>query len=603
MWRRWNTVAGSVRSQPDDSPDDSSDDTRPHTMTSITPHAVRLIATAILFLSHNIAYAVDFGEILLGAEATRAVFAPQDTNGETQWRFLRRVSAPFTLSSETPIDVAGSRAWLCAFQPLSQGTYHDTAIIVQFRERRPVDTITIILSGTGRSLTQHRDVRFFSALTGDLQEKRIDVFGPAYVTADYVLQRGAASPFSIDTSQGLLRADPDDSLEVTLRFQPLLPSSYEDTVRLIRWHQRRIPLDTLTFVLSGAAVQMQADTTVVFRDATVGSIDTTVTFIRLPSFAVSERFRYAVRATSEQPLRIEVDPDRPTRRSVLTLKLIAQPTEYRNQRVEFYLRRFSADSSRVWDSTRINVDLLMRPRPVAFAFQWQADTITASVGDTLQLVLEAVTQTPFDEPLEITGYQLDVAYNPSVLVPLTREGQRRVVDRDTLWWRMDAAQQSINPVGSRTPLDTMYAIVALGDAPFSHLVLRNGVLGIRASDPQIVSGHTAVVKVDDIYSYGSGMQRLVSSLQGALRLVISPNPLTSSGTITLYGAGQDRVRLDIIHVDGSIVVTVDDLPTGSSRSIPISDFNLQPGMYFARCIVQRGLGVPPLRVVRMFRYQ
>ena len=598
MWKQWNTAVETALFTHDKF-------ARYITvgMARISHYAVRLITAALLLLPMDVSYAVDFGEVLLGIEATRAVFAPEDADGDTRWRVLRRVSPPFTLSSEIPIDLAGSRAWLCAFQPLSKGEFRDSAVILRLEGRSVVDTITIVFTGSGRSLTTTQQVQFFTALTGDVQEKRIDVYGPAYVVADYALHRNVSQPFQIDTSGGVLRADPDDSLEVRVRFQPTVQGSYFDTLRLIRWHQQLVPLDTLTLVLQATAVQMRADTTVVVRDAMVGSTDTTVIFLRLPSFVIQERFLYDVRVADDQPLRIEVDPNRPTRRSVLTLKLIAQPTEYRNERVECHLRRFSADSSRVWDSTRINVDLLLKPRPVTFSFQWQADTITAEIGDTMQLVLSAVTQTLFDEPVEITGHQLDVAYNPTVLVPIARAGQRRVVDRDTLWWRMDAAQRGIIPNGSRTPLDTVYAVVALGDAPYSDLVIRHGIVGIRASDPQIVLADTTTVKVDNIYTYGAGMQRLVSSLKGALRLTISPNPLTIGGTITLYGAEQANARLDIVSIDGSIVATVENMPSGNSRTVAMSNFNLQPGMYYARCLVQRGVGIPPLRIVRMFRYE
>lgn len=545
---------------------------------------------------------LDFGELIIGTPATRAVFVTEPVTDETQWRFIRGARAPFSVTSDTPIDVAGSWAFVVGFQPLTKGAFIDTVVIVQMQRRRPVDTIYIALVGSGRSLTQQKEIHFLSTLTGDKQYRSADVYGPAYLAQDYRIDDSLYLPFAIDDTTHVLQSEPDDSLEITVRFQPLTIGLYSDTLTLIRWHQQ-LPLDTLTYIVRGEAVSMRSDTTLVIRDIVVGNVDTTLMFLRLPSGAVSERFQYDVRCEDEAVLRVVVDPSRPTRRSVVTLKIIANPQEYRNRRIECYLRRHSADLSTSWDSTRLDIDLLMKPRPVDFSLTWQADTIFAAVGDTVQLVLQAVTSTPFDEPIEITGYQLDVAYNPTVLIPLGRPGQRRVLDGDTLWWRMDAAQRSVVPVSGRTVLDTVHAVVALGDAPFTRLVTRKGVIGIRASQPQSIASDTSVVAVTNIFTYGPGTPRLVNPMQGALRIVITPNPSQGTGTILVAGVTEGIARLDIVDLRGSIVATMDNIDVSTNRSISIADLRLEPGHYFAQCIIRRGLTTPPLRTVRMFRIE
>ena len=549
---------------------------------------------------------IDFGEVILGDAGSRAVFVRVNDQVDETWQRLFDPEPPFVNTTpDGPVEIADTFAFIFEFRPLVPGRYRDSTVLVRSVNGQPRDTIRVRMEGVGRSLTASQDLRFPLTMTGDFIPRWRSFFGPEYVVDQYEVLHRPDDPFV--TAENPVTWD-RDSLRVGVAFEPRTLDVYEDSLVLIRRGVDDRILDTLHLNLYGFSTEMKPDTTVDFTGVTVGSVDTMLVFLRLPAFFITRQFQYDIVSLDPGPMRAEVEPDRPTRRAVMTCRIIASPDEFRNVRQRFVMRRRSEQTDELWDSTIINVDLLMAPRPIRYDLVWNQNPVSAEIGDTVALVLQAVTEDVFDADIAIDDIRVELAYNPTTFVPLTSPGQTRSVVSDSTRWTITLPRDEVISSGPVTPLATLRAVVALGDADHSPLTPLTATLTVKGSDPRRVRCDTNRLNITNVFRYGDGTPRYVNPLQQGLEISIDPNPVISSATLTVENVPDGRGALDIIDVMGQVVADLSSQLRSGVTTFTVAsgsggDVDLMPGSYYARLTVQGDQPNSLARVVRLLIVQ
>ncbi len=549
---------------------------------------------------------LDYGAVILGDVGTRAIFVRVNDQVNESWQSLRLPEAPFVNTTpDGPVEIADTFAFIFEFTPFVGQRYRDSAVIVRSVDGIPRDTFRVTLEGGGRSLSDRKDIRFPLTMTGDFIPRWREFFGLEYVVDQYEVQYRPTEPF-------ITAEDPatwgGDSIQVGVAFEPTALGVFEDSLVLVRRGENDRPLDTLHLDLYGFSVEMKPDTTVAMTGVTIGSVDTTLVFLRLPAFFITREFVYDIVSLDPGPLRAEVEPNRPTRRSVMTVRVIASPTEFRNVRQRFVMRRRSEQTGEIWDSTIINVDLLMSPRPIGYRLVWDRNPVDARIGDTVSMELRAVTEDVFDAEIAIDDLQVDVCYNPTVFVPLLSPGQQRVIRSDSTWLRISLPRDEVLSNGPVTTLATVRAVIALGDADHSPLIPSTATLTIKGQDPMTVPMDTNRLNITNVFRYGDGTPRYVNPLQAALNLSIDPNPVVGTATLSVENVPDGRGALDVIDVMGQVVADLSTQLRSGTTTFTISsggggDVDLMPGSYYARLTVQGEQANTVARVVRLLIVQ
>lgn len=549
---------------------------------------------------------VDFGEVILGDAGTRAVFVRVNQQANETWQRVYDPAEPFVNTTpDGPVEIADTFAFIFEFFPVKGGSYKDSTMLVRLVDGQPQDTIRVLLQGDGRSLSDRKAIRYPLTMTGDFMLWFQDFYGLEYVVDQYTVAHRPTEPFI--TAEDPASWD-GDSIQVGAAFEPTALGVFEDSLILVRRLNGTTPLDTLHLDLYGFSAEMKPDTTVPFTGVTVGGVDTLLVFLRLPAFFITREFRYDIVSLDPGPMRAEVDPTRPTRRAVMTCRIIASPSEFRNVRQRFVMRRWSEQTDEIWDSTIINVDLLMAPRPINYRLVWDQNPIDARIGDTVSVVLQAVTDDIFDAQIAIDDVRLDIAYNPTVFIPLSSPGQSRSVVNDTTWWTLTLPRDQVLSDGPVTPLATLRAVIALGDADHSPVHPANATITIKGGEARSVPADTNRMNITNVFRYGDGTPRYINPLQQGLEISIDPNPVTGSATLSLENVPTGRGACDIIDVMGQVVADLSSQVRSGTTTFTISsgggaDVGLTPGSYYARLTVQGDQPNSVARVVRLLIVQ
>jgi hypothetical protein len=291
------------------------------------------------------------------------------------------------------------------------------------------------------------------------------------------------------------------------------------------------------------------------------------------------------------------------------VNVIANPTSKVDERSTFMLFRKGLAET-VLDSTEIVVDVQASARPVRFAASFDADTINARIGDTVELRIRARTLDPIDEAVTLTSLRFDLVYNPTVFVPLPSANQKRAVvnGQQILSTVIDASGAPIVINTSDDIIATVKGVVALGDADRSPLSVSSCVATRATGETDTLAGATALMRITNVWRYADGRTRLANPLQGMLGLDIDPNPVVSASTLRLQNLAQGTGSLVIIDALGVIREDLTSALRGGTREFTIAssgtaDIVLPTGTYYARCIVESALGGTINSTVRVFVVQ
>ncbi len=553
---------------------------------------------------------IEFGTVILGDSGTRVVFPVLRTGVNETWVRLYDPALPFENTTPNgPEPIGDTFAFAFRFKPMRGGVYEDSTAIVRVEGGLPRDTLIVRMRGIGRSLSSSVTIDWVMTMVGDFAAQSEDFYGPAYVIDQYRVVRSPQAPFITALVNDKPSVSDPDSIRVSVAFEPLRLGSFLDTLMLVRYFRGATPLDTLLVALDATSRIMIKDTTVQFRGVTVGATDTLNLFLRLPTFFVTRNFQYELESLDDGPMVGEVDPDRPTRRTVITNRIIAQPLEYRNLRQRFMLRRKSTQTDVVWDSTLINVDLLMSPRPVGFRLRWDRQPVAARIGDTVRLTLQAVTDNAFDAPVLISGVNTELTYNPTILIPLPGPAQQRTVVSDTAVWTIGLPDGDVVTSDSVTNLNTLTAVIALGDTDHSLLIARAAELTVAGESPRAMVLDTNRITLTNVYRYGpNGTPRYVNPFMQDLVLSIEPNPIISGGLLVVDRVPTGKGALQIIDPMGQVIADLSAEVRSGTRSFTIGtgprvNIPVSPGSYYAALTVEGDVPGSLARIVRLFIVQ
>lgn len=551
---------------------------------------------------------LDFPPTALGTVDEREVrienLAPNAT-----YFVLDSCDAPFRIT--TPIgELIGKNGELrvrCEFFPTTPGTFRDEIILERSPSVPPSnDRIRIRLNGTGFRIERVDRIEFGDVMIGDSTRKMVLIRDNFLRDVRWSLTNTPTSPFSTPDATDPYRPD-RDTIGFRFSFAPTAAGRYIDTVGLIRTF---IPtgdaLDTIRVILEGNGLRMKDSDQVVFNDLTPGMTVTSDLDLLLPAPTKTREFRYTLRPTITAGVvsGVVTDPTGASRARSITTSFTARPRASRSVREQFVLTRLKLDGSAI-DSTTITAIVTMRPQPIQLRASFTADTLVHRIGDTVRFTMIATSDTPIESPITLTAITVECEINGTVVVPLVNNGSVSFVVRDD---RMFVRVQSTEPVTINASGDVVaewLGVVVLGDAAFSPLTLTTVEATLTDGQRIVLEARSAVLRVSNIWTMPDGTPRLINPHVSQLTLTIAPNPILTSGTITIGNVPVRAGRLEIVDTRG---VVVSDLSTdvragrteftvSSSGSV---DVLLQPGIYYARLTAQFSPTEPLSAVVRTF---
>jgi hypothetical protein len=518
-------------------------------------------------------------------------------------------NAPFRVT--TPVNELvvknGELRLKCEFLPTTPGTFRDEIILDRIPITPPSnERIRIRLNGTGFRIERIDRIEFGDVMIGDSTRKMVLIRDNFIRDVRWSITKGPKAPFS--TPDAAAPYQPDrDTVGFRFAFAPTLVGRIVDTIGLIRTF---IPtgeaLDTIRVILDGTGVRMKDSDQVVFNDLTPGVTVTSDLVLQLPTSPRLREFRYTLRPmfTSGVVTGTITDPLVASRTRSITTSFTARPRSSRSLREQFVLTRLKLDGTTL-DSTTITAIVNMRPQPIQLQASFTADTLVHRIGDTVRFKIVATSEIPIDSPIVLNSISTECAINGTVIIPLANNNSVSMVtrdDRDLVQIKWDV------PVTVSTSGDVIFewaGIVALGDAAISPLALEPVEATLADGKRITLESQSSVLRVSNVWTMPDGTARLINPRASLLEMTVAPNPILTSGTITVDSVPAGKGRLEIVDARGIVVADLtQDVRAGrtvftvaTSGSVDVS---LQPGVYYARLSAQLSTSETLSSVVRAF---
>jgi len=525
------------------------------------------------------------------------------------YMILDSCNAPFrvTTSVKDLVVKNGELRLKCEFLPTDPGTFRDEIIL----DRNPTappssERIRIRLNGTGFRIERIDRVEFGNVMIGDSTRKIVLIRDNFIRDIRWRIAKTPKVPFSTPDTAAPFQPD-RDTIGFRFAFAPTLVGRIIDTVGLIRTF---IPtgeaLDTIRVILDGTGVRMKDSDEVVFNDLTSGMTVTSNLALQLPTSPRTREYRYTLRPTSTSGVVAGTitDPLGASRSRSITASFTARPRSSRSVREQFVLTRLKLDGSGL-DSTTITAIVNMRPQPIQLRASFTADTLVHRIGDTVRFKIVATSETPIDSPIVLNSIATECAINGTVIVPLANNNSVSMVtrdDRDIVQIKWDV------PVTVSTSGDVIFewaGIVALGDAAISPLALEPVEATLADGRRITLEPQSSVLRVSNVWMMPDGTARLINPRASLLEVTIAPNPLLSSGTISIANVPDGAGRLEIVDARGIVVADLtQNVRLGRTvftvATSGLVDVTLQPGIYYARLSAQLSTSETLSSVVRAF---
>jgi hypothetical protein len=571
------------------------------------------IVTAAMAQTPVLTEIMNFAPIPVGARRELRLKVGQLPSGG-YYQLSQSPNQPFTITSDAKdLEVKGNDIELrVAFAPTAPGDFRDEIILQRVPQtgQTSVDVIRVRLFGTAFVIERTDVVDFGGVMTGDTAKQvvlyrvnRNDDF-----TFEYAGE--LLAPFRLLTAQGPMRRG-SDTLAVAMAFSPRTAGSYVDTIGVVRKDRLGRRLDTAFIIVSGKGKTMPEQSVLDLRDLVAGDYANRTITVDVPEKVITVNFSYSIepRAVASYVTASITAPTTPSKARQIAINVLANPPKKVQEQSTFMLLRKGLGDT-VLDSTEIVVDVQTSARPVRFTASFDADTINARIGDTLDLRIRASTADPIDEAVTLTSLRFDLLYNPTVFVPLPSANQNLSVvnDQQVLSTDIDATVTPIIVNGNRDIIATVRGVVALGDADRSSIAVSNCTFTRANGISDTLADAGALLRITNVWRYADGRVRLANPLRGMLSLDIDPNPVVSASTLRLQNLAQGAGSLVIIDALGIIREDLTSELRGGRREFTIAssgtaDIVLPAGTYYARCMVESALGGTINSTVRMFVVQ
>jgi hypothetical protein len=347
------------------------------------------------------------------------------------------------------------------------------------------------------------------------------------------------------------------------------------------------------------------------RNLTAGDATSRTITVDVPEKIQSVNFSYSIEPRAAAPYTTASikSPLGPSKSQQLTLTVTANPQNKVDERSTYMLlRRGVAD--RLLDSTELVLDVQASSRPVRFTVSSDTDTLTARIGDTVDVNIRARTNDPIDEPIELSSLQFDLSYNPTVFVPIRSSGQTLSVvnDQQILTTVIDAFAVPLAITTDGQIIGTVRGVVALGDADYSPLAISSVAFVRGQNQTDTMANGQAILRITNVWRYADGRTRLANPLQGTMMMDIDPNPVIDNSTLRLRNIPQGTGSLVVIDALGVLRQDLTTALKGGKRDFTVAssgsaDIVLSPGTYYARCAIESVLGGTLNSIVRVFVVQ
>ena len=517
-------------------------------------------------------------------------------------------NAPFRVT--TPVNELvvknGELRLKCEFLPTAPGTFRDEIILDRIPITPPSnERIRIRLNGTGFRIERIDRIEFGDVMIGDSTRKMVLIRDNFIRDVRWSITKGPKAPFS--TPDAAAPYQPDrDTIGFRFAFAPTLVGRIIDTVGLIRTF---IPtgeaLDTIRVILDGTGVRMKDSAQVVFNDLTSGMTVTSDLVLQLPTAPRIREFRYTLRPmiTSGVVTGTITDPLSASRTRSITTSFTARPRSSRSVREQFVLTRLKLDGTKP-DSTTITAIVNMRPQPIQLQASFTADTLVYRIGDTVRFQIIATTETPLDGPIIFNELSTECGINGTVIVPLVND-QISVITRDDRTFVRVTSREPVTISASGDAVLEWLGVVVLGDAAFSPLTLEPVVATLADGKRITLESQSSVLRVSNVWTMPDGTARLINPRASQLEMTIAPNPVLTSGTITVDNVPAGKGRLEIVDARGIVVADLTQNVRAGRAVFTVAtsgsvDVSLQPGIYYARLSAQFSTSETLSSVVRAF---
>jgi hypothetical protein len=259
------------------------------------------------------------------------------------------------------------------------------------------------------------------------------------------------------------------------------------------------------------------------------------------------------------------------------------------------LTRLKFDGTKL-DSTTITAIVNMRPQPIQLQASFTADTLVYRIGDTVRFQIIATSKTPLDGPIIFNELSTECAINGTVIVPLLND-QISVITRDDQTFVRVTSLEPVTISASGDVVLEWLGVVVLGDAAFSPLTLEPVEATLADGKRITLESQSSVLRVSNVWTMPDGTARLINPRASQLEMTIAPNPVLTSGTITVDSVPAGKGRLEIADLTQDVRAGRTVFTVATSGSVDVS---LQPGVYYARLSAQLSTSEILSSVVRAF---
>lgn len=434
------------------------------------------------------------------------------------------------------------------------------------------------------------------------------VVRPLAPGGEYVVTTPPKAPFTITgNSQDLVIRNGEIRLQVT--FAPTAAGDVEDMVVLERQPMTgKANENVLKVKLFGSAFWIERK-----EDIDFGAINVADSARRLVLFrsGPADDFEWEYTRAPREPFR-STTLQGPVRRGRDTLAFLFSfhPTAVGRYADTVGIVRKLRGGQRL-DTALIYLRGFARARPFTLRPDIGPSQINARIGDTLTVDVRLVASGPIDVPEQIKSINIDLSYNPTLLVALPESGHTLAV-RDglqVLTIKRDAfTGGSLTVDSSGIVAASVRFVVALGEAASSPLALSNASYTLLDGTVKGLSDLDATVNITNVWRYQDGRSRLVNPLQGVLVLDVDPNPIVSTSTMRVRNLPSNGANLVIVDASGMVASDLTSRLRSGARDFSVAssgsaDVVLPRGTYYARLAVESELGGTLLSVVRLFIVQ
>lgn len=552
---------------------------------------------------------IDFGRVYTGLMRVDSIRIRPEPQNEGMW-FIEppgKPDAPFyllSIGSNVTLDDDSAFA-VFRFAPTKEGIFKDTLRAIRRHQGVSLDTITVYLLGRGVDLDTTLRLSFGSVLTGDsVARRRVFIQPPTHIY-EIEYKPDDRSPFKV-FKEGI---DQMDSVAAVISFTPQKEQVYKDSVVL-----RRVKVgiagvfDRIVISLEGSGAVMQKEARVTFSGVRINDVVRDTLELLLDPKPISTPFLYKLdKIQSGYITGSIVVPTGASKGNEIGVSFTAAPKVFENASERFVLYRMLSGGS-VIDSTVINVATTMSARPVQLSLKVEADTMRMRIGEsaTLRIILNVIGEA--DKPLELVSISGRIAYNPTVVVPQLTNNVKRVIDGDKVYIEYTAPLESIvvNEDGNVVAEIDMMAVI--GDTDRTKIQLDDWSVVSSDATYEVQNLTGGMVLITNPWRYSNGNSRFVNSLQGALKLDISPNPIVSSSTMRVDNVESGVGELTIVDVNGSLIADLTQQLRTGTREFQLNKgagtgVVLNPGSYYARLLVRGTDGTSINSVVRLLIVQ